>query len=164
MEWIVLQISQLLITVYPVYAMFNWQTTKQCRTLKGSSPFNLVLCFLIIFDMTSCATASTDYNAEKLLEILVERVLPEGLNSLAVYVSKQPLASGSTISSWQSDYVIPKKYNQAWFYFVDDVPEANWEHPCRYIFIDIETGNYQIILEKTPPKIFTELNKFFPKN
>jgi hypothetical protein len=124
----------------------------------------LVLCSLFIGGMTSCTTASTDYSAETLLEILVERVFPEGPRGRIIYVSKQPLSGGTTIRSWRSVFIVPEKYNQAWFFFVDDAPEANWEHACRYIFIDVETGNYQVMQGMTPPKEITDMNKLLPKN
>lgn len=112
------------------------------------------------------AWAAPEYakpNDEDLLELLINVALPEGPDSRVVYVSKQPLTGGSVITSWMSVLTVPEIYEQAWFFFVDDLPEANWEHPCRYIFIDSETSKYQVNKAKTPPNEIDVMRKLFPK-
>ena len=124
------------------------------------------LMFYVVFTLgiIACVSASAGYDAEKLRNLLVEKALPEGMQGRVVYVSKQPLPGGSEIESWRSKFVVPEQYQQAWFFFVDDAPNANWEHRCRYIYIDIESGEYQVEQSKTPPKDLSQMNQVFPKN
>ena len=53
-------------------------------------------------------------------------------------------------------------YDENWVFFIDDLPIANWVHPCRYIFMDANTGEYMIIEEEWPPIPFlTNIEEFF---
>lgn len=35
-------------------------------------------------------------------------------------------------------------YPQAWAFFIDDAPPCLWAHACRYVFVNIENGEYTI--------------------
>ena len=35
--------------------------------------------------------------------------------------------------------------------FVDLQPEANWGHDCRYLLVDPETGELQMVMAQFPP-------------
>ncbi|MCK9398859.1 MAG: T9SS type A sorting domain-containing protein [Bacteroidales bacterium] len=47
-------------------------------------------------------------------------------------------------------------YSTSWLFFVDIEPWYNWDHNCRYIFINYTNGNYQIINDHTPPLNFKD--------
>ena len=52
---------------------------------------------------------------------------------------------------------------ESWFFFVDDMPLANWEHPCRYIFVNVKTGDYELLSKRRPPlEEMEELISFCP--
>ncbi len=126
-----------------------------------------VRCFCVIGIVLSCALAcaapeDAKRNDAEFLELLVAGALPEGPEGRTVYVSERSLAGGSVISSWGTDVVVPVSFDQAWFYFVDDLPGANWEHSCRYIFVDIESGGYEISSRKTPPDDIDRMRRLFP--
>ena len=42
-------------------------------------------------------------------------------------------------------------YSNNWIFFVNDNPYGLWTHPCRYIFVDAETGQYSIVDEVVYP-------------
>ena len=42
--------------------------------------------------------------------------------------------------------------NECFAYFVDEYPYASWSHPCRYLFVDTESGNVDTISAENPPK------------
>ncbi len=46
-------------------------------------------------------------------------------------------APGVSVSTPRGQVVIPKRdnTNAEWPFFADDDPNANWEHPCRYLFV-----------------------------
>lgn len=45
--------------------------------------------------------------------------------------------------------------NESFAYFVDEYPYFSWSHPCRYLFVDIESGNVDVITAENPPKSLT---------
>ena len=54
-----------------------------------------------------------------------------------------------TIPTWNKESISIN--NSSFVYFIDEYPYANWEHPCRYLFVNKTNG--QIYEEKatTPP-------------
>jgi hypothetical protein len=42
-------------------------------------------------------------------------------------------------------------YSTSWLFFIDTEPWYNWDHNCRYIFVNYSNGDYQILNEHTPP-------------
>jgi hypothetical protein len=43
-------------------------------------------------------------------------------------------------------------YNQSWLFFIDMYPLAQWDHNCKYIFLDQQTGNYTTMNYRIPPQ------------
>lgn len=56
----------------------------------------------------------------------------------SVSANTTKMASGAkSASPWGSKPAIALPADKAgWFFFIDDNPDANWEHPCRYVFVD----------------------------
>lgn len=123
-------------------------------------------CLLVTSGSAGCAPTNAgkhrNFDAGRLKKMVIDRALPDGPQERTVYVSHQPLPGGSVIESWQSAFTVPESFRRAWFFFIDDDPGANWEHPCRYLFVDADTGKYDIIGAKTPPKKLTDLYQLFP--
>jgi len=70
-----------------------------------------------------------------------------------VYLSDVETVGLRAIKTIRGDFVIPKfdgGHNRMWIAFVDDLPEANWGHPCRYLFID-DSENISEVRTTTPP-------------
>ncbi|MBN2505616.1 MAG: hypothetical protein JXQ71_02870 [Verrucomicrobia bacterium] len=41
-------------------------------------------------------------------------------------------------------------WERFWFFFVDDQPGANWEHPCRYVFVAEDFSAFAVEYGRTP--------------
>jgi hypothetical protein len=95
--------------------------------------------------------------------ITKDEVLSGCIKNKNIYISNQPLKSGEEIASWSHIYSVPEEFKSAWFVFIDDAPDANWEHPCRYVFIDEITGSYKIVEAKSPPDDLEKMIKIYPK-
>lgn len=81
-----------------------------------------------------------------------------------VYLSAWPLAAGNSVPTWGRTVAPPSSYGEVWFLFVDDQPGANWEHSCRYIFVDLKTADFTIVEASTPPDDWQEMKKIPPEN
>lgn len=124
--------------------------------------FIIVLILLHLSCSNHCLAGGAVVRTETLLQLLVKRAMPEGIQGKVIFVMSEPLASGSIINSWGVTYKVPDSFRQAWFFFIDDMPDANWEHPCRYIFIDTDTSNVHILTAKTPPDRLINMIKLHP--
>ena len=79
----------------------------------------------------------------------------------AVFASKEIRKAGTRIAGWRpKDTLVIDK--DAWLFFVDDAPGANWEHPARYILMDKDTGISRSIPTRTPPMELRALQPVSP--
>jgi hypothetical protein len=137
-----------------------WLSVKS-RCIAGSFFQSVLLLGLVFSPLTDCRAVKPPDESRHLLDRLEHEILKEPLSGKAVYMLKEPLAGGTSVASWRESYRIPKEFGKTIFIFVDDQPGANWEHPCRYVFIDEATGNYRLIAGRTPPNRLGEMEKIF---
>ena len=63
-----------------------------------------------------------------------------------------PLMAGeATLSAFDTTLEAP--WEQCWFFFVDDEPRANWEHPCRYVFVARDLSSYAVQYGRKPVEV-----------
>jgi uncharacterized repeat protein (TIGR02543 family) len=48
---------------------------------------------------------------------------------------------------------VPVPFERFWFFFVDDRPGANWNHPCRYVFVAEDGGECAVSYQLCRPRI-----------
>jgi len=87
-------------------------------------------------------------------ELVIDQVLDGSTEGKWAYVSYEPVKAGTVVESWYSSIELPQE--EGWFFFIDDLPWANWEHPCRYVFVDL-TGDITVYTATTPPTNIREL-------
>ena len=87
---------------------------------------------------------------------VAERVIVEELagetEDKSVFVYPEPLTRGEAVDNWNGEPIyVPQQ--DVWYVFVDDMAGANFEHPTRHVFVDVETGGIARVLPATtPPK------------
>ena len=94
--------------------------------------------------------------------IIRQKIIGEDIKNKIVYVSIKPLKPGQKIKTWKETYIIPQNFQKTWVFFIDDQPNANWEHKCRYIFFDAVNGKYRVIKAHTPPISMDNMKKISP--
>ena len=92
--------------------------------------------------------------AQITLENAKQRVVTElfrgDLGKRALFANPRLVAPGLTIRGWRSPDEI-KVQQDSWFFFVDELPGANWEHPAHYVLVNKTSGAVQRVPVKTPP-------------
>lgn len=84
-------------------------------------------------------------------DLVVEKSLGGRLGNRALFASAQPRQAGVMIGTWPTPEKV-KVPKDAWFFFVDDAPGANWEHPARFILVDTDSGKIRTLPVRTPPR------------
>ncbi len=87
------------------------------------------------------------------IEILVKQIIPPAAaeTRISAFMLSEPLQAGDTVSSESGNsYSITTR---TWFIFIDDNPQAFYAHATRYVFMDAQTGSYNIVNESWPPEI-----------
>lgn len=65
-----------------------------------------------------------------------------------LYAYSDTLSGQVSFFTWEDTL----QANNAYAYFIDEAPQANWSHPCRYVFVDKGTGHLNVVNADTPPK------------
>jgi hypothetical protein len=93
--------------------------------------------------------------AEQARRLVIDDILSGDISGKAIYMVKSPIFQGTIARGWKPEvetFIMP--YDRGWFFFIDDHPMANWEHPCRYVFIDYEAKEYKVFEAFTPPDVW----------
>lgn len=96
--------------------------------------------------------------------IVKNKVLNNQLEKTEVFVYKNPIQANTIIhteSSSSDNYDQSPDYT-SWFFFIDDIPFGNWSHPCRYIYVNVVGGKYEIHQNSMPPKALYNESVFTP--
>jgi len=92
---------------------------------------------------------------EQAFQIVKETVLTDGQENLPVYGTKGVLPAGTRLETFGDP--VTTLESPAWFVFIDLHPGANWEHACRYVFVDPGTGAVRTLDATRPPEMLTEM-------
>ena len=103
------------------------------------------------------ATAMAQISKEEAFDIVIQQGLNGSVEGKAILVMPDMVAANTVIQTWKGPINLPDA--EGWFFFIDDHPFANWEHPCRYVFVDAETGAYTEIAARVPPDNIGEMEE-----
>ncbi|GEM_PF-3068545 len=89
---------------------------------------------------------------EDAVRIILNRIIvPATLDhDVTAFLVKVPLKSGDVIKPFLDgkERIITRN---TWFAFINDSPQAFYEHPTRFVYIDVLTGKYEVENQKWWP-------------
>jgi hypothetical protein len=90
---------------------------------------------------------------DQAIAILVSEIIEPAAEYkwISAFMLSEPLQEGDVVTS-EIGQTYPIDTN-TWFVFVDDEPMAAFVHDCRYVFINGETGSYDVVNETWLPEI-----------
>ena len=88
---------------------------------------------------------------ENAWNIVKNQVLSNDTSEVNVFISRSVIPPNSTITTINGSDLSPS-YN-SWFIFIDDMPYENWGHPCRYIYVNSQSGDFEIFTKMCPPQV-----------
>ena len=88
-------------------------------------------------------------DAESVMELVVDQLLDSRTDGRRVYVTPAPLAAGTEVRTWS--HTVFTTDRPGWVVFLDDLAQANFEHDCRYVFVDRDSQALEIHDATTPP-------------
>ena len=118
--------------------------------------------YFIILLLSMCTTtAFAQFTRQQAIDKVLNEIVVADTANNNVY-SAYELKNYHDSVNLVFDKTLLCPYNNNWVFFVDDYPTAGWTHPCRYIFMDSLTGDYQIINENQFPETFKQsgVNEF----
>lgn len=128
---------------------------------KVRKPLPVFLSMTLAFLLTTAlitGNAIAQITKEAAYEIVVQQGLNGSVEGKNIYVMPDPVAANSVVEVWFKDPIILPNA-EGWFFFIDDQPLANWEHDCRYVFVDAVTGEYTEIRARMYPKNIEDMEE-----
>lgn len=129
--------------------------------------FSFLICLMVGLSASMWGfpvdASCTGIDKEQAWTIVKDKILEGNLENKIVYRHEDLFKTGQELKSWGNVYVVPADFEQAWLFFVDDQPDANWQHACRYIWVDTKNGKYETIKSSTPPDSMTGMLKLSPQ-
>ena len=102
------------------------------------------------------ATATKAISLNQAQQNVVTTLYKGRIGNKALFAHPTIKQRGARIASWTNpNMVVVDK--DSWFFFVDEGPEANWEHKARYVLVDKTSGAVRSVAARTPPLGNTEL-------
>jgi len=92
-----------------------------------------------------------EFDKNQAIDLVMGTIIKEGKDSVNVFI-KDSLMTDDSLTVYHGSS-LQNPYQASWAFFIDDMPSAMWGHPCRYIFVDAEYGDYVI-----------KDNKFYPSD
>lgn len=95
--------------------------------------------------------------AEEAYTRLVDGLLGHAVGDRRIYLFKEKSQGAVAIENWRGTLSFDQ--GPGWLFFVDDIPRANWEHPCRFVLVTT-AGEIVVTKSTTPPKnmaVFSEV-------
>lgn len=114
----------------------------------SKTPF--VLFCLILLCMAACNKNNLQFvKGDISRDVAYKLALKEinvSLKEVDIWASKEKLARNTNLE--YIELVSPD--TETWLFFVDECPQANWGHPCQYIFVDMD-GSVSVFVHNMPP-------------
>lgn len=98
--------------------------------------------------------SSINISRNKAWDIVKSQILFGDTSNVNVYVSNFVYEANSYVKALIKDEETPNF--SSWFFLIDDVPYASWEHACRYVFVNTEDGTFTI-KNNTRPPVFSDM-------
>jgi len=87
-------------------------------------------------------------NWNRIRELVLGALSPEELQKSIVYYDEQVLPANTEVEIEKQKTAMPWAGVVA---FIDLEPKVNWGHACRYLLVNIETGEIRTIDARFPP-------------
>jgi hypothetical protein len=130
------------------------------RLLVGCAVATVAACLCVVYVNSQVrALKIKDLNQAKLQ--VVSQVLKGDVGKRALFGSSQIRLKGAKIAGWRGPARLVAN-DDSYFFFVDDAPGANWEHPAKYVFVNAKTGAVQQVSANTPPADVVEMTALSP--
>lgn len=85
---------------------------------------------------------------DEVAAMAVAQLTADERKSGVLYVDQRELAAGSTLAIDGRDVAVRRPSAMA---FVDREPQVNWNHSCRYMLIDLASGEVESFEAQSPP-------------
>ena len=115
--------------------------------------FLLILIFLGEFSLLLSQETPELITRQQAIDIIVKEIIkPAELDHhTIVFLVKEPVHAGSRIWPYFEDRKNHEITKPTWFAWINDRPRADFAHDTRYVYLDAQTGIYDVKSERWWP-------------
>jgi hypothetical protein len=111
------------------------------------------LCLIVLILLCPAFTATAQLGGQvskaDAVNFALNEILAKDVGKVDLFISTSPISSTNALTLHNRK--LPCPYSTNWVLFVDDYVFANWEHPCRYIFINTMSKEFKVVNDVLPP-------------
>ncbi|MFH2000108.1 MAG: C13 family peptidase [Planctomycetota bacterium] len=113
------------------------------------SGLTIIACIMLAVLITPIAAAQI-VNPEQAQNHVLHNLLNGDTAGKRVMVHPERLQAGASVETWHKTAIVTP--SEGYVVFIDDMAYANFEHPCRYVFVDGKNGEMVMAEATTPPR------------
>lgn len=102
-----------------------------------------VMCLLISTSLCYAVLSRNDVE-----NLLLSSIVSDRIGQVDVYLYDELIPLNENVAC--AGFSILSPYNSNWVAFIDEAPGFGWTHPCTYVFIDNESGQYLLHQDQHP--------------
>ena len=110
---------------------------------------NRLSILIFVFTYSAVVHAGSISSVDQALELLKSEVLQTDFNDKIIWKAKARSQQGDIVNGLYGGVMTAPA--EGWFFFIDDLPGASWQHACRYVFVTV-TGEINIHSSNHPPR------------
>lgn len=111
---------------------------------------------IIIILIFTAHSASAQISRQQAIDTVMNHIIAIDTATVNVYFANEVMTNEDIIILFNRDTVFCP-FDTNYVFFVNDYPFANWEHPCRMLFIDKQSGSHIIAEQTANPSDIIEL-------
>jgi len=108
------------------------------------------LFFPIVFLSAQEVQSSEEISKTDAVKIVEKKIIKSN-QEISYFISKDTIPAKTEIKTVDQPVLSPDY--TSWLIFIDDEPFTNWGHKCRYVFVNVKTGQYTVLEQKLPPEM-----------
>jgi hypothetical protein len=116
---------------------------------------NLFICLLLLIVVASAGVMSRNDAYQKITDTL----LSGDLDGRSILAMNRLVPGGDMVADVHGQTF--RAPSTSFFFLVDDHFTANWDHPCRYVFVDINSGDMTVYPADAPVRQWQAMDTLF---
>ncbi len=109
---------------------------------------------IIMLAVAAAASATIVDGPHSAARTVLDELLDGDISERSIFSLPAQVSAGQVIDSWTTSVTAPI---DGWLVLVDDMALANWEHPCRWVFVSPD-GAMEIVHMTTPPNALPRMS------
>lgn len=109
-----------------------------------------LVCTIALLLLIAPTAVSQIATPEQARDHVLQQLLDDDTSGKRIMVHPQRFVTGDRVETWYRTAMVAP--SEGYVVFVDDMAFANFEHPCRYVFVDGSTGEMTVANAQTPPR------------